>query len=379
MRGLRAFSGRALVAHPSAELYGSDRVALESVGALVEAGCEVHTTLTTDGPLRGHLERAGSAVSVVATPVLRKALLSPGGLLRFVGETARRTPEMFRLLRRLRPDLVYVSTVTVPWWLFLARLSGARVVCHVHEAEQSVPRIVRTALAAPLLLAHVVIANSELSRSVVVDDLPWLRRRTSVIYNGVPGPDRAAPARETLTGAVRLVLVGRISPRKGTDVAVSALQLLTERGVDAVLDLVGGVFPGYEWFEREVKELAERSGVADRVRWLGVCSDVWAALADADVVLVPSRVEPFGNAAVEGMLADRPVVVGDTQGLREIVRHEDNGMLAAAGDAVSLADAITAVIADWDTARERAARARVEAAERFGARRYREALLVGLR
>jgi glycosyltransferase involved in cell wall biosynthesis len=365
---------RALVVHPSAELYGSDRVALESARALVEDGWLVTATLTADGPLAGLLREAGCEVAVVPAPVLRKSLLSPAGLVRFAVQTARQTPAMLRLLRRARPDLVYVSTVTVPWWLVLARLGRRRVVCHVHEAEEDVPAVVRAGLAAPLLLAHAVVANSEVSRDVVVGAVGRLGKRTTVVYNGVPGPDRATPARPALDPPVRLVLVGRVSPRKGTDVAVEALATLVERGTDATLDLVGDVFAGYEWFSDDVARIAEERGVADRVRRRGVLPEVWGPLAEADVALVPSRVEPFGNAAVEAMLAGRPVVAGATQGLREIVRPGDNGELATPGDALALADAVERLLADWPAAVARADRAREEAEARFSPARYRRDL-----
>jgi glycosyltransferase involved in cell wall biosynthesis len=364
--------------HPSAELYGSDRVALESVHALVADGWAVHASLTAHGPLAGLLRDAGAEVSVDPAPVLRKALLSPAGLVRFALELARCTPGMLRLLRRTRPDLVYVSTVTSPWWPVLARLTRRRVVAHLHEAEADVPKVVRVGLAAPLLLAHRVIANSEASRRIVVADLPVLGRRTEVVYNGVPGPpEPPAPPREKPEPPVRLVLAGRVSPRKGTDVAVTALARLRERGVAAELDLVGGIFPGYEWFQAEVEAIARREGVAAQVRWRGVLPEVWGALAEADVVLVPSRVEPFGNAAVEAMLAERPVVAGRTQGLVEIVRPGDNGSLAEPGDAASLADAVQEVLATWPDAVARAARARAEAEARYSPERYR-ADLAGL-
>ncbi len=364
-----------LVVHPSAELYGSDRVTVESVAAMVGAGSAVLAALTTEGPLRERLEEAGSGVAVVPAPVLRKSAMSLRGVVGLAAETARRTPAMLGVLRRCRPHLVYVSTLTVPWWLVLARIAGARVVCHVHEAEEGVPRVVRTLLAAPLLLAHTVVTNSQVSRSVLVADLPRLGGRTRVVYNGVPGPDRVRPPRLALEGPLRLVLVGRVSPRKGTDVAVEALALLLAAGTDAVLELVGGVFPGYEWFEREVRATADRLGVGDRLRWLGVRTDVSDVLAAADVVLVPSRVEPFGNTAVEAMLAERPVIAGDTQGLREIVRDGENGVLVAPGDATALAGAISAVAVDWSAARQRAADARREALARFRPQRYRDDLL----
>ena len=371
-------AGRVLIAHPSAELYGSDRVALESARAFLEAGWQVDVTLTAEGPLAGLLEQAGCQVGIQPAPVLRKAYLSPWGLVRFLALTLRRTPAMVGLLRRLRPDVVYVSTVTVPWWLVLARLGRRRVVCHVHEAEDGLPRPIRFALAAPLLLAHRVVANSEVSRDLLTSVLPRLARRADVIYNGVPGPDRAGPPRSRLDPPVRLVLVGRVSPRKGTDVAVAALVLLRERGLDVTLDLVGGVFPGYEWFETGVREQIAAADLGDRVRWRGVQPEVWSALAEADLALVPSRVEPFGNAAVEAMLAWRPVVAGDTQGLREIVVPGENGRLARAGDAADLATTITGMLQDWPSTLAQSELARSQACERYAPDAYRRRIAATL-
>jgi hypothetical protein len=373
-----AAAPRVLLVHPSADLYGSDRVALESAAALAGAGGRVVATLTASGPLQERLADVGAEVVVTPAPVLRKSLLSPRGVAHHLVEVARRTPAMVRLLRRSRPDVVYVSTVTVPWWIVLARLSGARVVVHVHEAEDALPRSVRTALAAPLVLAHDVLANSEVSRALLLGDLPVLRRRCRVVHNGVPGPARVEPPRAELTGPVRLVVVGRVSPRKGTDTAVAAVRALLERGVDATLDVVGGVVPGNERFEAELRERAERDGTAGRVRWRGVLPDVWPALAEADIALVPSWVESFGNAAVEAMLAARPLVAGSAQGLREIVRSGENGLLVAPGDVGALADAVTTLVSDWPAARARAVTAREEALRRFSVDRYRAEIVTAV-
>lgn len=366
---------RVLVVHPSAELYGSDRVAYETVAGLREAGHEVTVVLADHGPLEELLAGLEVPVRVLPGAVLRKALLSPRGLLGFLVALARAVPPAVRLLRERRPDVVYVSTVTVPLWLLLGRLARARVVCHVHEAEEGLPRPLRTLLGAPLLLAHRVVANSGTSRDVVLADVPPLRRRTEVVDNGVPGPAATTPVRERAEPPVRLVLVGRVSPRKGTDVAVEALARLRADGVPAELTLVGGVFPGYEWFERQVRERAAELGVDRHVTWAGVLPEVWAALDAADIALVPSRVEPFGNAAVEALLAGRPVVVGRTQGLREIVTAGVNGELAAPGDPEDLAAAVRRLLADWPGAVARARTAQQRAAERFAPARYRREIV----
>jgi glycosyltransferase involved in cell wall biosynthesis len=102
---------------------------------------------------------------------------------------------------------------------------------------------------------------------------------------------------------------------------------------------------------------------------------VWPWLANADIILVPSRVEPFGNVAVEAALARRPVIASAVQGLREIVRAGDTGVLVAADDSEAVADAVIAMSGDWPSAILMAARAHDDAVARFGTERYAADLL----
>ena len=100
--------------------------------------------------------------------------------------------------------------------------------------------------------------------------------------------------------------------------AVDATAMLAARDVDVTLDVVGAVFPGYESVETELHRRAAEAGITDRVRLHGYSDDVWAHLAACDISLVPSRLEEsFGNTAVEGVLARRPVVVSSIGGLLE--------------------------------------------------------------
>jgi hypothetical protein len=198
--------------------------------------------------------------------------------------------------------------------------------------------------------------------------VPGLRRKVRLLYNGVPGPAADLPAPP---GAARLVLVGRLSPRKGTDVAVDAVALLRAEGRDVTLDLAGSVFPGYEWYEERLRAQVAAHGLGDAVRFLGFVPSVWEAHAAGDVVLVPSRVEPFGNTAVEGQLAGRPVVVSGTQGLVEIVEHGKTGLVVPPGDPAALAGALRTLLDDPAYAAELAATGREEARRRFDPARYR--------
>lgn len=361
----------ALLVHPSTELYGSDRMFAESVSALLEHGWRVVVTLPADGPLAGVLRSAGAQVVHCPTPVLRKAALRPAGFARLVVQAVRSVLPMVRLLRRERPEVVFVSTVTVPLWLVLARLLGHRVIADVHEAEDQVPRAVRAALAAPLLAAHVVVVNSAATRRTVCAGLPRLQRRVRLVYNGVAGPERPPAHPERPAAPARLVLVGRLSPRKGTDLAVRAVHLLHQAGRPVRLDLVGDAFAGYDWFVEELRALIASTGLVEHVRLHGFRADVWQAYGDADIALVPSRAEPFGNASVEAQLAGVPVVVSEVQGLPETVNGGQYGLVVPAEDPGALADAVAALLDDWSTARSRAEVARTAAAVRFAPARYR--------
>jgi GT2 family glycosyltransferase/glycosyltransferase involved in cell wall biosynthesis len=316
---------RVLLVHAGAELYGSDRVFLESVVALVGRD-RVVVVLPEDGPLAAAVRDVGAEVVRCPMPVLRKEALRPRGAVRLVRQAVAGLLPAIRLLRTAGRDGVYVSTLTIPSWIVLARLLRIPVVCHVHEAERSARPLLRRLLALPVSWASSVVVNSRFSLDVLTASAPAVRDRAAVVRNGIPGPDSVAPARAVLQGPVRLVYVGRLSPRKGPQVAVAALAELRRRGVPACLELVGSVFPGYEWFEAELRDTVDREGLGDVVSFAGFRPDVWPALAAADIVLVPSVVdEPFGNTAVEAVLAARPLVVSDTSGLREAAE----GYLAA--------------------------------------------------
>lgn len=375
----RARAGRGgrtlVVTHPSSELYGSDRVLVESVAGFVELGWSVEVVLPEGGPLVGLLLDEGAHVTIRPFPVLRKEFLSPRGLVRLAWASLRGLPWQVRMLRRSEVGRVYVNTVTTPTWLVAARLARVPSVCHVHEAEASAPRILRIALASPLLLAGRVVANSTFSRGVLEAAVPWLAGRTQVVYNAVAGPTEPAPPRTELEGPVRLAFVGRLSPRKGPDVAIAALALLRSRGVDSSLTLLGDVYAGYEWFARDLHDLVRREGLEAHVRFEGFVPDVWPHLERHDVVLVPSVVdEPFGNTAVEAVLAQRPSVVSSTSGLREAARGYGSAVQVSPGDASAIADAVAQICAHWPEFERAARRDRVEATARHGAATYRRAL-----
>ncbi|MEO7377264.1 MAG: glycosyltransferase family 4 protein, partial [Nakamurella sp.] len=300
------------------------------------------------------IERRGGRVVISPAPVIRKSALRPLGMVRLLTTAARSLVPSIRLIRAA--DMVYVSTLTVPSWIILGRLLRRPVVCHVHESERAAPIWLRRILAGPLLAADHLLVNSEFSRGVLLESYRSLGPKSEVVYNGVPGPVTAVPARDSLEGPIRLVFVGRLSPRKGPQVAVELVRRLIAADVPARLDIVGSVFPGYEWFEDELRHTVAEAGLADAVTFSGFSDDVWRHLANADVALVPSQGdEPFGNTAVEAVLAGRPVIVSSSSGLDEAVSGYTSAQRVAADDIEGWVAAVTSIVRAWPEYRRRVA------------------------
>ncbi len=370
---------RVLVAHSSSELYGSDRVLLESVQGLIEEGWQVLVVLPGPGPLVAEVLDRGGQVVLCPSPVLRKSALRPIGFLRLTAQVLPAVVSGLWLLLRARPDVIYVNTVMVPLWLLLGRLTGSRTLCHVHEAEGSASRLLRRLVALPLFAAHTIVANSDFSRQVLSSAFESLGTRTTVVYNGVPGPPTPTTSHARIDGAVQLLYVGRLSERKGVDVAVSAVAELLERGTPAELDIVGSTFSGYEWYEAQLVKQVNSLGLNRHVRLCGFEHPVWPRLAAAHIALVPSRLdEPFGNTAVEAVLAGRPVIASDTSGLREAVAGFKSAIRVPPGDAGAIADAVECMLTQWSDYHRFALSDAVDATRRFAPHGYRVRMVSSL-
>ncbi|TCJ22799.1 glycosyltransferase [Microbacterium sp. PI-1] len=362
-----------LLAHPGAEMFGSDRMLLESAAGLVEAGARVVVALPSTGLLVHELRAVGAEVVILPMLVLRKVLLTPRGLPRLFRDTFRGFGAAWRLMSRVRPDVVYVSTIIIPQWPLVARLRRTRSISHVHEAEASGSRIVNRILYSPHLVSQRTLVNSRFSRDTIDTALPALARRSHVVYNGVASPPHPVAPRPRTEHALRVLYVGRLSPRKGPDLVIDAAHRLQAEGRLVDVTLVGAVFEGYEWFERDLRQKAAAADVA--VEFAGFHSDIWPFLAEADVLVVPSRAdEPFGNTAVEGILALRPVIASDSSGLREAAGGYATAQLVSAGSPDAIANALADIDANWDEMVSTVADSRAEALRRHAPSVYRSSI-----
>jgi glycosyltransferase involved in cell wall biosynthesis len=191
-----------------------------------------------------------------------------------------------------------------------------------------------------------------------------------------PGIDTGLfQAAEPAPWSWRLLYVGRLDPRKGIHVALEALRSLP---ADATLVIQGSGEPAYE---RELRDLAQRVGADERVRFSTTPrNDLPEVYANADVVLFPVQwEEPWGLVPLEAMAMGRPVIVTGTGGSREYLRHERNCLLFQPRDSPEALAAAVRRLADSPQLRAQLRAGGLRTAPRYTEDAYNETIETTLR
>lgn len=320
-------------------LYGGVETLLLTLAKLRDLcpSMEPHFALCFEGRLSQELVSAGAEVHLLGAVRISR----PWTVWR-----ARR--RLRQLLARERFDAVLCH---MPWPLVVfgasARAAGQKVAFWAHSAHHGKASLERMARG---IQPDLAIANSGFVGASVSNLYPNLP--VSVMHYPVAlvkredSLEKRAAARSELgvdEGTVVIIQVSRFEAWKGHLLHLNALAKLKSR--NWVCWMAGGPQnPADQRQFDEVRSLAIRLGIADRVRFLGQRSDVAQLLAGADIFCQPNQgPEPFGIVFVEALWARRPVVTTAMGGALEIL-NESCGILTQPDNPDSLAEALDRLI-----------------------------------
>lgn len=242
------------------------------------------------------------------------------------------------------PNLVHAhSAAGYGWWALRSRFSPTLVSVWGTDI-MSLPSnpigrsIVRRAVSG----ANWVSATSAALKRVALDVAPEVKDRISVIPFGVVVPDRAEPLPP---GPVRLCYAKGHAPVYGPDVLLHALVLAAQDLPDISLTMAGS-----GEMTSQLRQQVSESGLDNRVRFAGFVphDDIYDFIRQHHIMVMPSRREGFGVAALEAMACARPVIASDVGGIPELVDHGRNGILVEPDNVDALARAIVELVSGPD-------------------------------
>ncbi len=316
---------------------GSPKALLDLIANLDKRFFKIHLCLPREGPLACEFRKYGGNVIIKHSLSLQR-----NNLLAY----ARDVIFFFRTYRRLRINLVHYngtgwrdSTVLAAW------LSRIPVILHLHNKVDIIKGNYN------FLLAKKIIAVSKFMM-LQFDAFSRISRKIVCIYNGVD-LKRFYPKKRFLEGggnkekvAKVVGFVGQISHRKGVDLLIKCAPEIIKRFPDTVILIVGNP-PKKEnnYFLKLKKEVCELK-LDEKVVFCGVQDDIPAIMNSLDLLVVPSRAEPFGKVIIEAMACKKCVIASNVGGIPEIITDGQNGLLFQVDNPSSLEKKILTVLRD---------------------------------
>jgi L-malate glycosyltransferase len=338
-------------------------------------------------PASGRLMRMTTDLGIKTVgldPLAARFTWRPDRLIRYVASFVRVIRAARAAVVKEAPDIIHANSIRAGLAMSAATVGlGMPVVWHAHDLLPRHPLSTMIRLFACASRRNQIVA---ISRAVAARFggilLRWCHRRVplTTILNAVDlkrfQPDSAS--RQEIRRALKVAeidllvgTVGQLTPRKGQHELIQAFAEVALAIPNAMLLIVGEpLFNRDTDYAHSLIRVANSLGVTDRIRFLGPREDVHAIMRALDLLVVNSRVEPFGLTVVEAMASGTAVLATAVDGITEIVSHGEDGWLVQARDHDALVKAMLTLLRDHGLRAELGRKGRRQANARFSIERF---------
>lgn len=306
------------------------------------------------------------------TPAVKRVALNlPGGNGKLLPAIAANLPRIIalrKILRRIKPEVALAIMLTPNILLSLAAHGDKELVAvgseHLHPP--ALPMAKHWEFLRSYFYGRLNAVAALTSESSHWLSLNTRARKVCVIPNHIPFPfsnqepildNHIVPTERRI-----LLAVGRLCDQKGFDLLIRVFGRLSIRFPDWILVILG------EGPDREALEAQVRAtGLIDRVLMPGRAGNMVDWYEAADLFVMSSRYEGFGNTLLEAMAHGVPAVSFDCDtGPRDIIRNEVDGLIVPNGDLDAMETSLARLIDD-ENLRHRLGERAIEVRERFSA------------
>jgi glycosyltransferase involved in cell wall biosynthesis len=311
---------RLLLLDQFSDLGGAQQVLLELLPAIRHRGWSAVIGLPGNGELFQGVRTLGFEAQRISCGPYRSGHKSPMDAARFAAGTPVLAAQVRRLAKRCGAQVVYVNG---PRLLPGVALAGLNVPIVFHSHSYIFPGTVRRLAGLALRSSNAWLIGA--CRFVAEPWHPYVpAERRVVIYNGVVGP----PAMKgSGTHPPTIACIGRIAPEKGQREFVAAVSLMRRSLPTARFVVYGAALfseAGAQRYDSEVRA----AGIREGVEFPGWVTDIYSALEQTDLLLVPSVAhEATTRVILEAHAAGVPVIAFRSGGIPEVVEDGYDGRL----------------------------------------------------
>jgi len=251
---------------------------------------------------------------------------------------------LFKLLRKIKPDVVHTYNFGTIEYQMVAWLAGASIRVHAEHGKESSYKKIETPRKyeqfrkiMAIFLNYFVVVSKDLqtwgrSRLGLSDD------KLKLIFNGISLSEFSSGDREKKSDSYTFVCVGRLVDVKNHTLLIEAFRsaLQKEPAMAGAKLIIAGEGPNQNSLQAQVEGL----GLGAHVSLVGHCADVPSVLGQSDVFVLSSKYEAMPMTALEAMACRLPVIAPKVGGVEYILENKVNGLLIEANNLSKMAEAL---------------------------------------
>lgn len=301
---------------------GAERVVYLLAKEAIKDGQEVEFIFGKEGPLVERVQGLGCKIHFIK-------MRSPFDL--------RAIWNLYKLFKNIKPDVIHTHFLRENFLSIVAgRMCGIKAIfssVHRIEPKTSIQRWFNRAYSHGLT-SFIAVSNAT-EEYLLKEGIK--QNKIKMIYNGIELPNKVT--RATPSNTFTVGFVGRLAPVKNVSLLVGAVSIIKDKDINV---LIVGDGSEKESLETQVK----KAYLTDTIEFMGHLENLSGVYGKIDTLVCPSERETFGLAPLEAMSYGIPVIASNIDGLTEIVKDEENGLLFESGNVEELAKKIDKLLDD---------------------------------
>ena len=325
-----------------------------------------------DGPMIEKYEKVGAKVEIVSMVILLR-LESLGKILKYISGFLPSVLRLYRLIKRLKVDLVHSNDSIILVGGIAAKLAGIPSITQIRDDISNPAQIVRLRNFVINYFSDriLAVANPILDNFI---DFGGDRSKSQVIHNGVDikifrpeGKDLNLKDEFFIPKKSKVVThIARIDPNKGQDCIIDAATAVLNQVPSTYFLLVGdNNFDKFKWYKKKVIQSINERGLGDKIIFAGKKDNIEKIINISDVVILPSAYEALPGVVCEASACGKPVIASNVGGIPEMVIDGKTGYLIPPHDVQALSSSLVSILTNEECAKKMGLEGRKYMEEKF--------------